>query len=255
MSGTKPDLKKWLNIAEGAARQSGKFLLQAQEASREVRSDRGKDVKILADVQSEKIIVDFLKKETPFPILAEESGMLGLRLKGGLMWVVDPLDGSFNFLHGIPVSCISIGLWGSQESLLGVVYDFNKDELFSGIAGECAWLNGKEIRVSVTSHKEKAVLCTGFPVNSDFSLDGISTFIQQIQAFKKIRMLGSAALSLAYVASGRADAYYENGIMIWDVAAGLAIVTGGGGRIQTILSSKKDTFTVHASNSYLQGFV
>lgn len=251
MSYSISDLEKWLEIAEEAARRSGMFLTQAKEKRKEVQIDSRRDIKLLTDRQSEEIIVNILKSKSSFSILTEESGMIGDEIKDGLIWIVDPLCGSVNFFCGIPLSCISIGLWKDNEPVLGVIYDFNRNELFSGIANKAAWLNKKKIKVSATIKREDAVLCTGFPVSTDFSMEGISKFIKQVQDYKKIRLFGSAALSLAYVAAGRVDAYYESDIMIWDVAAGLAVVKGADGEIQIRPSLKEKTFVVYASNCCL----
>lgn len=178
--------------------------------------------------------------------------MVGLENKEGFVWIVDPLDGSLNFLRGIPLSCISVGLWKNNKPLLGVVYDFNKKEIYSGIAGRVAWCNKKKIKVSRVLNKKNAIICTGFPVSSDFSSKNIGIFIKQVQAYKKVRLFGSAALSLAYVAAGRIDAYYEKDIMIWDIAAGIAVVTGAGGAVRIKPSSIKNAFIVYASNNHFR---
>jgi len=156
-----------------------------------------------------------------------------------------------NYSRNIPLCCISIGLWEENRPVLGVIYDFHSAEFYSGIAGEGAWCNELEIKASDVNRKDKAILCTGFPVNTDFSAESLMTFIQNIQQYKKIRLLGSAALSLAYVASGRADAYMENDIMVWDVAAGLAIASGSGCLFSTTNSAKPNSFHIVVSNGKL----
>jgi myo-inositol-1(or 4)-monophosphatase len=114
---------------------------------------------------------------------------------------------------------------------LGVIFDFNSDLLYAGIIGEGAWCNDTLIAVSNESKKSNSIICTGFPVYSSFDDKSISNFISEIQDFKKVRLLGSAALSLAFVASGCIEVYKEKNIAIWDVAAGLAIVKAAGGKI------------------------
>jgi fructose-1,6-bisphosphatase/inositol monophosphatase family enzyme len=168
---------------------------------------------------------------------------------GGLIWIVDPLDGSLNFMRGIPICCVSIGLWQKDLPILGVIYDFQRRELFTGLAGERAFLNGKPIRVSKIKKRADAVLCTGFPVKADFTKRNIVDTVEDIMAFKKVRLLGSAALSLAYVACARADFYREEDIRLWDVAAGLAIVNAAGGRCR--FKKDKDLLSIAASNAYL----
>ena len=217
-----------------------------------VEQDLDRDVKIAADKKLESSIIEHLIKETRFPILSEETGAVKKSSNNSKYhWIIDPLDGSLNFSRGIPISCVSIALWEGMEPLLGVVYDFNRNETFSGIVGEGAWLNKKPITVSNITEKSKAVLCTGFPVSTDFSRESIFEFSEKIREFKKVRLLGSAALSLAYVACGRADIYFENDIKIWDVAAGLALVKAAGGAVKYSPTSKKNVLGVKASNKHL----
>lgn len=245
------ELEKWLFVAEKAAYHAGVFLSRKKIKDNKIRADIGKDVKISADLHSEKIIINMLRAKSEFDILTEEKGFLPGGSEKRLLWIVDPLDGTMNFLRGIPISCVSVGLWRGNRPLLGVIYDFNKNELFSGIAGKIAFLNQRRIKVSAVSEEANAVLCTGFPVNTDFSSSGVLKFTRQIQSYKKVRLIGSAALSLAYVAAGRADVYHENNIMLWDVAAGAAIITGAGGNVRILPSAKENAFSVYASNRQL----
>ena len=245
-------LKEWLSLAEEVAKLSGAFLAQSRDKVKQVRADSGRDIKIEADQQSERMIINYLQRRSEFSILSEESGLLTAnKEKDGLTWIIDPLDGSLNYSRGIPICCVSVGLWQRDKALLGSVYDFNNDELFSGIVGKGAWLNGETIKTSITAEKEKAVLCTGFPIGTDFSKNALTVFVQHVRAYKKVRLIGSAALSLAYVASGRVDAYLEKDIMFWDVAGGLAIVQAAGGRIIQINSNRSNVLTVYASNPFL----
>ena len=135
--------------------------------------------------------------------------------------------------------CISIALW-SSEPILGVVYDFNRDELFTGVTGVGAWCNDLPISPSGISSPKNAILTTGFPVNRNFSSNSLDIFLQNIINFKKIRLFGSAALSLAYVACGRVDAYLEEDIMLWDVAAGIALIKASNGFIRIENSTRKE---------------
>lgn len=242
---------EWLEIAIEAARSAGLFLKNERDSGAKVTMEFERDVKLIADVRAEEIIINCLQKQSSFQILSEEKGVVGDQYDGSdLQWIVDPLDGSLNYLRGIPICCVSIGLWKGNEPLLGVVYDFNREQVFSGIKGQGAWLNGNPIQVSELGVFDKAVLCTGFPISTDFSSEAILGFVEQVRKYKKLRLLGSAALSLAYVASGLADAYFERNIKIWDVAAGLAIVQAAGGLIHTLLS-EKNIFTVYAGNALL----
>ena len=225
-------LSSLLELAKKATFQAGSTLIERQKSARQVQQSHNRDVKIKGDFLSETVIIDFLQQHSSFPILTEESGIIGEIDREQYLWIVDPLDGSLNYSQGIPFCCISIGLWKANSPVLGVIYDFYRNELFSGIIGEGAWLNETSIKISETTKKKEAILCTGFPIKTDFSEKAITRFVNQIQAYKKVRLLGSAALSLAYVACGRVDAYIEENIMLWDVSAGCAIVKAAGGEVQ-----------------------
>lgn len=238
MNASETELQAYLSIAKEAAFLAGDFLSKRGQSSLKVNLAQGKDVKIAADVHSEDIIFKHLIKNSPFSILSEEKGFLQ-REKNDYRWIVDPLDGTMNYLRNIPLCCVSIGLWYKNEPLLGVVNDFNMRELYSGITGKGAWINDAAIAVSDIRQKEEAVLCTGFPVHSDFSEDSLENFIADIRSYKKIRMIGSAALSVCYVACGRSDVYYEKDIMLWDIAGGVSIVLGSGGEINRFEKASK----------------
>jgi myo-inositol-1(or 4)-monophosphatase len=224
---------KWTaerELAESAARAAGDCLRNLAQRPREVLSAENKDIKLAADREAEALIVAALQRDSPHPILGEESGEHG-RLRDGPFWVVDPLDGTLNFSRGLPFCCVSLALVECERPLVGVVYDFHRDELYSASAGEPARLNGVPIAVSGRADSAQAILATGFPSHRDFGDAALLDFVRQVQRFKKVRLLGSAALSLAAVACGRVDAYAEDDIMLWDVAAGLALVEAAGGHI------------------------
>jgi len=225
-------LSSLLEVAKDAAIKAGSTLIEQQNLARQVHQSEARDVKIIGDILSETIILESLQLHSSFPVLSEEAGTIGKINHKNYIWVVDPLDGSLNYSQGVPFCCISIALWKRNKPVLGVIFDFDRNELFSGIIGEGAWLNETPIKTSKIKNKNKAILCTGFPIRTNFSEEGITKFVKQIQAYKKIRLLGSAALSLAYVACGRVDAYMEENIMLWDVGAGCAIVKAAGGEIQ-----------------------
>jgi len=216
-----------IEIAILAAKEASKYLLNIEEIK--VNANVDKDIKLQADIESEKIIIDILRNNFSYPILAEESGELDSFTTDGKHWIIDPIDGTLNFSKGLPISCISIALYEKEKAILGVIYDFNRDELFSGIVGEGAWLNGQKIEKSNIKESSSAVLATGFPSYRNYDETVLLEFVSKIKDFKKVRLLGSAALSLAYVACGRVDAYSEEDIMLWDVAAGLALVEAVGG--------------------------
>ncbi|HBV98544.1 MAG: hypothetical protein JL50_20910 [Peptococcaceae bacterium BICA1-7] len=222
--------EKELDIAVIAAREAGKYLA-GPHCSRSVNGSDGRDIRLKADREAESIILDCLLKNTGYPVLTEETGEHGTQEDGSPLWIVDPLDGTVNFFRRIPLCCVSVALWLGERPVLGVVYDFNSNQLFTGIVGKGSWRNGQAISVSGIDSPERAVLATGFPVNRDFRLNSLVGFADRVRSFKKVRLLGSAALSLAYLASGCVDAYIEEDIMLWDVAAGIALVEAAGGRV------------------------
>lgn len=246
------DNERLLSIAVEAARESASTLLSDAQRMRSVREDLYRDVKIEADFISNSKIIGVLSRETEYRIFSEEDDRLdNARDLQGHCWIIDPLDGSYNFSRNIPLCCISIALCKDFNPLLGVVYDFNRDELYSGIVGAGAWLNNVPIKVNEIREISKAVVCTGFPVGFDYTEEHLNEFMTNIIQFKKVRMIGSAALSLAYVACGRIDFYQESNIRIWDVVGGLAIVKAAGGVIECEHSIKKHSVNVRAANRFL----
>lgn len=241
----KLDLKSMLDQAVSITHRAPKSAISDMVKAREVSSELVRDLKIEADRRLDGFILEQLARISNFPVLSEESGFSqSHNNEKNYRWIVDPLDGSLNFSRDIPLYCISISLWRGMDPLLGVIYDFNRNETFTGIVGVGAWLNGTPIKPSNVMEPSKAVLATGFPAGSDFSKNALLDFVEDIKKYKKIRLLGSAALSLSYVACGRVDIYQENGIKIWDVAAGLAIVKAAGGTIK--VSDPNDEYSLNA---------
>jgi myo-inositol-1(or 4)-monophosphatase len=227
-----------LDRAVAAAKVAGQVLKDSMVGERTVLNSVGRDIKLQADQDAERVILKALSG-SDYPVLAKESGEHGDIDGDGPMWAVDPLDGTMNFKRGLPICCVSIGLMQGNEPILGVIYDFNHDDLYTGINWQGAFLNGNEMSVSDVDTRADAVLSTGFPLNRDFSTEALGEFIDQIQTYKKVRFLGSAAMSLAYVASGCVDAYVEDDIMLWDVAAGVALVQAAGGYVELLPSEAK----------------
>jgi fructose-1,6-bisphosphatase/inositol monophosphatase family enzyme len=195
-------------------------------------------------------MVDSINSRSSFNIISEELDE-NLMLENDYNWILDPLDGSFNYLRGIPMYCISLALWKGFEPVLGVIYDLTNDDIYHGIIGGGAFKNDVKIMVSKISSYSDAVLCTGFPVNFSYTENKIIEFADNVKKYKKIRLFGSAALSLSFVASGITDAYMEENIMIWDVAAGIAIVKAAGGNVIFIKGSVENSFFVSAANRSL----
>jgi len=212
-----------------AALQAGKFIKSHVGRSR-VIGYKG-EINLVTDVDkaAERLIVTHLKKYFPnYNYLAEEGG--GDSGSSGYKWVIDPLDGTTNFAHGFPFFCVSIALEENGESILGIVYDPLRDELFSAEKDRGAVLNKKRISVSKTSKLKKSLLATGFAYNFKKSTkSNIENFLEFIVNARAIRRAGSAALDLCYVACGRFDGFWELDLNPWDTAAGSLIVKESGG--------------------------
>ena len=216
-------------LAEQAALKAGAALAARGAAFLGVDSAEGRDIKLKADRAAEAIIIEILSGGSPYPILSEETGWTAQ--ESDICWVVDPLDGSANYNKEIPFCCTSIALVKNGKPVLGVIYDFNHDDLYSGETGDSATLNGAPMSVSAIAAKSKSILFTGLPLNSDFSAEALGKMAASFADWKKVRMMGTAATSIAMVSCGKAERYHETGIMIWDVAAGCALVEAAGGRV------------------------
>lgn len=241
--------KNNLRLAEQIARAAAQSLTPAD---RQAKSSSGKDIKIKADQNLHFLIKKQLQRKSSYAIISEEDSFPNFdQSEKSMRWIIDPLDGSLNFHRQIPLCCVSIGLWEGMNPILGVIYDFMRKEMFIGAVGHGAWLNGKPLRVSPTSRKSDAILCTGFSVYGDFSKDSLVHLASKIRAYKRVRLLGSAALSLAYVACGRADVYEEKSIALWDVAAGAALVRSAGGKVLLQVATNKPFCSITAGNPRL----
>ena len=182
------------------------------------------------DRESEARIMDRLGRILPGSgFIAEESPDL---CSGELTWVIDPLDGTTNYIHGVPLYCVSIGLMKNNKVLAGVVYEVNLNECFYTWENAPSYRNGEVIRVSATTKVADSLFATGFPYHDYGRMeDYLDIFRQLMQHSRGIRRLGSAAADLAYVAAGRYDGFYEYGLSPWDVTAGLLIVKNAGGKV------------------------
>lgn len=204
------------------------------------------------DRQAEQQLIKGLKALLPGSgVLAEESGSA---LEARFNWIIDPLDGTTNFLHGIPVYAISIALKEYDELILGIVLELGRNECFYARRGAPAFLNGNEISVSSKRELGQSLLATGFPYH-DFSRmqPYLRLFDQLMRDTRGIRRLGSAAADLAYVACGRFEAFYEYGLHPWDVAAGIFLVQQAGGRVSTFDGGENALFgpDIVASNGHV----
>ncbi len=237
------DLDSCLQIAKSAALLAGNYLKEQQAKNLKILSNKARDLKLQIDIDAEEIIKEHITQKSSLPILAEESGMSGQR--DGFFWVVDPLDGTSNFLRNIPISCVSISLMQGLTPALGVIFDFNNSDLYCAHKESKAYVNDMEISVSSLSLKKESTLVTGIPAKDNYSDVEFKNMISDFQSWKKIRMIGSAAMASVYVASGKAEAYKENGIFLWDIAAGAAIVEAAGGKIS--ISNLQPDFRVDAN--------
>ena len=216
------------------------------------------DIKLELDVRCQKLIERKLRKAFPStPILGEE-GVFG-DPDAPVRWVVDPIDGTVNFSYGIPHACVSIALQvsthdnpkGCFQSVIGVVYDPFCDELWTAVRGQKAKLNGKVIQASKRQRLDEAIVALGFAKHR-FTLEKmLPTFNDLIHRVRKIRIMGAAALSLVYVATGRMDAYIEYGLRLWDIAAGGLIVECAGGEFWNKPVGGNYTYQILASNNRL----
>ena len=233
---------KEIEIAIKAAQTAGRYLKEEKKNLNLKINSNPRDTKLIADVKSEKLILDILNKESKYPVLAEETGKSSEDL-GEIFWVVDPLDGTANYNRNIPICCVSIGLVRNMKPVIGVIYDFNNNDIFVGDnTNKKATLNNIDINVSDIENRNDGVLITGLPFNTDYSDDALKKLITDMQTWKKVRMIGSAAMASCYVASGKADLYQENGIYLWDIIAGAAIVESAGGKAE--INNINETFQV-----------
>jgi myo-inositol-1(or 4)-monophosphatase len=211
-----------------------------------------------ADLASEKLIIERIKSHYPrHAILAEESGTIeGVNFVPGQTdwrWIIDPLDGTTNYAHGYPCFCVSIALEHAGAIEIGVIYDPTRDEMFVAERGQGATLNDRRIRVSEVDDLNAAMLCTGFPYNvrerPNFARDFVN-FTMEAQA---VRRDGSAAIDLAYLACGRFDGFWEDGLNAWDTAAGLLMIEEAGGRVTDFKGGPLSVYTpkVLASNGLI----
>jgi len=225
--------RELLNTAEAVARETGDILKEGATHLREVEFLDARDVKLRADRESEELIRKRFGEAFPYPVYGEEKGGdESLTDRYEPYWVVDPLDGTYNYLRGSALCGVSIGLMRGETPILGVIYDFNSGTCYSGVVAEGFFINGEKAQTRWADKLDQAALATGFPSGMDRSPARMEAFIERIAPFKKVRMIGSAALALAYVAAGIYDVYYEESINLWDVAAGLAMIQAAGGVVR-----------------------
>ena len=228
-----------VNIAVRAARRAGELMirrlnqLEALEVTEKSRNEYVTEV----DYQAEEAIIEVIQDHYPeHSILAEERGQQGSH---EYQWIIDPLDGTTNFMHGFPVFSVSIAVAYKGQLEHGVVYDPLRQEIFSASRGQGAQLDGRKIRVSRRVNMQHSLIATGFPYskNMEHLEEYLAMLKSVITASSGIRRPGSAALDLCYLASGRVDGFWEIGLNIWDIAAGALLIKEAGGRISDFQGS------------------
>ena len=227
------NLEPFKQTAIEAARKSAKILRSRFGNISRIRQKENTEIVTEADTESEEVIISTIHTEFPdHAVLGEECGLI----KGAseYKWIVDPMDGTLNFAHQIPIFSISIALAVRDTIVLGIILDPVKDELYSAVSGQGAQLNGEPIRVSSTRTIAESLLVTGFPYNVREIFESVMVrYASCLKTSQAIRRLGSAALDLCYVACGRFEGFWEQNLKPWDSAAGALMVVEAGGRVTT----------------------
>lgn len=248
-----------MQIARKTAVEAGDFLLGAQKRGFSIELKGEINLVTSADRKAEKLITARLCKSFPeFGLLAEEAGESRRALDSDAVWVVDPLDGTTNFAHRLPIFAVSIALWEKERPVLGVVYHPAFKELFWAVKGKGAFLNQKRMAVSRTANPNAALLSTGFPYDlresRENNLDYFTAFATRARA---IRRMGAAALDIAWTAAGRFDGFWELKLFPWDIAAAVLLVSEAGGKLSDFEGGALGLHTANviASNGRLQDFI
>ncbi len=230
MKGMNADYTPQLAHAEQAARKAGAFLRQQFHEQKQVDEVHEHDIKLRLDKETQRLITDELLSHYPdYAVLGEEGCSAG---DARHEWIIDPIDGTVNYFYGIPIFCVCIALRVEGRVVLGCVYDPMQDECFCALSGEQATCNGLPITVSSRSSMAEAVVFMGHGRHDGSGEAGIRRFAHVSARVRKMRILGSAAISLCYIAAGRFDAYVERRIHLWDFAAARVILEAAGGCLE-----------------------
>ncbi len=225
------ELSQRMKVAEAAAKRAGAFLREKFEEDYHLVDERlAHDIKLRLDKESQAMIAADLLSAYPHDSFLGEEGDCG-ETDSQAQWIVDPIDGTVNFFYGIPIFCVSIALRVNSQLVLGCVYDPMQNECFQAIVGGPATRNGKVIHASPRTEMSKAVVFVGHGRHDKSGAKGIAKFAHISAQVCKMRILGSAALSLCYIACGRMDAYIEHTLSLWDFAAAQVILEAAGGSI------------------------
>jgi len=220
-----------LDLAIAAARSAATLLRSHFGTALNVNALEAHDIKLELDVQCQALITGMILAEFPDHAIYGEEGLAGNQ-SSPFHWIIDPIDGTVNFFYGIPHFCISIALRQGSELILGVICDPIRDELWQVRKGGPALMNGKPCAVSTRATIPEAILSVGFSKTKTTIDSGLPLFQDMVYRARKCRLMGSAALDMAYVASGRLDGYIEQSVSLWDVAAGVLLVEAAGGSVR-----------------------
>jgi len=237
-----------ITVAEQAARAAGALLRENFGCALDVDEAKHHDIKLALDRESQDLITDILLKAYPDYALYGEEGIAGNQ-DSDYQWIVDPIDGTVNFFYGIPHYCVSIALRHKEDIIVGVIYDPSMDDLWAVEKGEKPYLNGKEISVSSRTKLEESILYVGCGKTEKALATGLERFRKASVRARKMRMMGSAALGMAYIATGRLDAYVEARISLWDIAAGKLLIEATGGKVTLTPNPEvADAYSIIATN-------
>ena len=246
------ELSAPLEIAIQSAREAGALLTREFGRPPKVNELHAHDIKLALDVEAQDLITRRILGRFPDHALYGEEGIAGNQ-RSEWQWIVDPIDGTVNYFYGLPHYCISIALRRGGELQIGVIYDPSRDELWETVNGGPSLLNGGVIRVSDRTELGDAILSIGFSKSKATINAGLALLPKYVERVRKCRLMGSAALDLAYVATGRLDAYLEQSVSLWDVAAGKLLVENAGGRFEmTPRADSPDKISVRAWNGKIQ---
>ena len=246
------ELSAALDTAIQAAREAGTLLRREFGRPPQVNETHAHDIKLALDVEAQDVITRRLLGRFPEHALYGEEGIAGNE-SSEWQWIVDPIDGTVNYFYGLPHYCISIALRRAGELQLGVILDPSRDELWQVEKGGPALLNGRTIHVSTREDLGDAILSIGFSKSKSAINAGLQLLPRYVERVRKCRLMGSAALDLAYVATGRLDAYIEQSVSLWDIAAGKMLVEAAGGRFEmTPRADNPDKVSVRAWNGKIQ---
>ena len=241
----------FLETAIEAAQQAGQLLRENFGGPLHVNALEAHDIKLELDVRSQDLITRLLLDRYPDHAIYGEEGLAGNQASP-MHWIVDPIDGTVNYFYSIPHFCISIALREQGEIILGVILDPMRNELWTVRKGEAPLLNGRPCAVSSRAKLADAILSVGLSKTQTTIETGMPVFEKLVRRARKCRLMGSAALDMAYVACGRLDAYIEQSVSLWDIAAGKILVESAGGHVEmTERADLPDKFSVMATNGTL----